>query len=73
MAAKWPPRSYSDQCSIRWAGSIRARIVVSAAKTATAVGGRAGASQPPEPPSDPPSDPAFAAWAANSRQARIPS
>jgi hypothetical protein len=39
MAAKWPPRSYSDQCSILPSGSMRLRIVVSAAKTATPVGG----------------------------------
>ncbi len=39
IAAKWPPRSYSDQCSIRPAGSMSERIVESAAKTATPVGG----------------------------------
>src|SRR5829696_7669476 len=43
MAGKWPPRSNSDQCMLA-PGSSRERMVVSAAKTATPVGGPVGAS-----------------------------
>jgi hypothetical protein len=64
MAAKCPPRSYSDQCPIAPRGSSRARIVVSAANTATPVGGPACCHC---------SDPPGSYRAANAFQARIPS
>src|SRR5688572_3322551 len=43
MAAKWPPRSNSDQCSISWSGSIIARTNGWAAKSAHPCGAVPGA------------------------------
>jgi hypothetical protein len=56
MAGKWPPRSNSDQCMVS-PGSSRERTVVSAANTATPVGG------PDGPASDPAGSWAAGAWA----------
>jgi hypothetical protein len=38
MAAKWPPRLNSAQCTTLWSRSASGRMVVSPGNTATAVG-----------------------------------